>query len=238
MFENIKFIRKYDPAAKSYLEIVLCYPGLHALWFHKLAHFLYRMQLPLIPRMINTFSRFITGIDIHPGAQIANGIMIDHGHGVVIGETATIAKGCLIYQGVTLGGTGKESGKRHPSLLENVVVGAGAKILGNITIGKNVRVGAGSVVMRDIPHDTTVVGIPAKIVRSKMPIGEKGEHMLDHNEIPDPVAKVFSILIEKIETLQKEIHSISKNGVDHTQSKKEKDNLEEILDEFIHGSGI
>ncbi|EKR01696.1 serine acetyltransferase [Leptospira borgpetersenii] len=188
--------------------------------------------------MINTFSRFITGIDIHPGAQIANGIMIDHGHGVVIGETATIAKGCLIYQGVTLGGTGKESGKRHPSLLENVVVGAGAKILGNITIGKNVRVGAGSVVMRDIPHDTTVVGIPAKIVRSQMPIGEKGEHMLDHNEIPDPVAKVFSILIEKIETLQKEIHSMDKSRIDHNQLKKERDNLEEILDEFIHGSGI
>lgn len=238
MFENIKFIKKYDPAAKSYLEIILCYPGLHALWFHKLAHFLYRMKLPLIPRMINTFSRFVTGIDIHPGAQIANGIMIDHGHGVVIGETATVAKGCLIYQGVTLGGTGKESGKRHPSLLENVVVGAGAKILGNITIGKNVRVGAGSVVMRDVPHDTTVVGIPAKVVRSKMPIGEEGEHMLDHNEIPDPVAKVFSLLLERIDSLQKEVDSMNKDGFHKNISRKEKDNLEEILDEFIHGGGI
>lgn len=238
MFENIKFIKKYDPAAKSYLEIVLCYPGLHALWFHKVAHLLYRMRLSLIPRMINTFSRFITGIDIHPGAQIANGIMIDHGHGVVIGETATIAKGCLIYQGVTLGGTGKESGKRHPSLLENVVVGAGAKILGNITVGKNVRVGAGSVVMRDVPNDTTVVGIPAKIVRSKMPIGEEGEHMLDHNEIPDPVAKVFSILLERIETLQKEVHSINHADGNRLRPKGGKDNLEEILDEFIHGGGI
>ncbi|XDD50297.1 serine O-acetyltransferase [Leptospira sp. WS92.C1] len=237
MFENIKFIKKYDPAAKSYLEIILCYPGLHALWFHKVSHLLYRMRLSLLPRMINTFSRFITGIDIHPGAQIANGIMIDHGHGVVIGETAIIAKGCLIYQGVTLGGTGKESGKRHPSLLENVVVGAGAKILGNITIGRNVRVGAGSVVMRDVPHDTTVVGIPAKVVRSKMPIGEEGEHMLDHNEIPDPVAKIFSILLERMEGLEKEIRALNKDGT-LPRREKSRDNLEEILDEFIHGGGI
>ena len=134
MFENLIFIKQHDPAAKSYLEIILCYPGLHALWIHKLAHLLYLWQIPLFPRLLNYLSRFFTGIDIHPGAEIEDGILIDHGTGVVIGETAVIKKGCLIYQNVTLGGTGKEVGKRHPTLKENVVVGAGAKVLGNITI--------------------------------------------------------------------------------------------------------
>ncbi|PJZ71545.1 serine O-acetyltransferase [Leptospira perolatii] len=237
MFENIRMIRRNDPAAKSYIEIILCYPGLHALWFHLIAHFLYQIKIPLLPRLINTFARFITGVDIHPGAKIAPGIFIDHGHGVVIGETAEIAKGCLIYQGVTLGGTGKESGKRHPTLKENVVVGAGAKILGNIVIEHNVRVGAGSVVMRNVPPDCTVVGIPGKVVRTKIGFGDQGEHMLDHNELPDPVARVFSILVEKIDTLQQEVNEIcarqnlTVHGVPH---KKDDDEL----NEFIHGGGI
>ena len=143
--------------------------------------------------MVNYFSRMFTGIDIHPGAKIANGIMIDHGQGVVIGETAIIEEGCLIYQGVTLGGTGKESGKRHPTLRRNVVVGAGAKILGNITIEENSRVGAGSVVMRNVPKGCTVVGIPGKIVRTSSNDDDVTSHMLEHGEMPDPVAKVFSV---------------------------------------------
>ena len=129
MFEDIKIIKENDPASKSWLEIILCYPGLHAIIWHRLAHLLYKIKIPLLPRIVNMLSRFLTGVDIHPGAELAAGIMIDHGSGVVIGETAEIAQGCLIYQGVTLGGTGKEHGKRHPTLRENVVVGAGAKVL-------------------------------------------------------------------------------------------------------------
>ncbi|PJZ66941.1 serine O-acetyltransferase [Leptospira wolffii] len=237
MFENIKAIRKNDPAAKSYIEVVLCYPGLHALWFHSVAHFLYKCKVPLVPRLINTFARFLTGVDIHPGAKIASGIFIDHGHGVVIGETAEIGKGCLILQGVTLGGTGKESGKRHPTLKENVVVGAGAKILGNITIEHNVRIGAGSVVLRDVPPDCTVVGVPGKVVRSRVDFGEEGERMLDHGELPDPVTRVFSILVEKIETLQKEVNELyskEKHGKVPIPDRKK----EEELNQFIHGDGI
>ncbi|MCB1157083.1 MAG: serine O-acetyltransferase [Leptospiraceae bacterium] len=202
MFENIKTIKQNDPAARSTLEIILCYPGLHALWLHKIAHFLYKLHIPILPRFINTFSRFLTGLDIHPGANIASGIMIDHGMGVVIGETAEIGKGCLIYQGVTLGGTGKENGKRHPTLKENVVVGSGAKILGNITIGSNVRIGAGSIVIKDVPPNCTVVGLPGYIVKNPDGKTLDREHMLDHNALPNPIARVISILVDKIEKLE------------------------------------
>ncbi|MBP9161568.1 MAG: serine O-acetyltransferase [Leptospiraceae bacterium] len=232
MFDNIRKIKDNDPAAKSYIEVILCYPGLHALWFHSIAHFLYVCKIPLIPRLLNYIARFLTGIDIHPGAKIASGIMIDHGMGIVIGETAEIGTGCLIYQGVTLGGTGKESGKRHPTLRENVVIGSGAKVLGNIVLENNVRVGAGSVVMRDVPANCTVVGIPGRVVKSDE---RNSEHMLDHGQMPDPVAKVFSILLEKIETLQKEMADLS-----HVQSpgKKPRKIEDDILQEFIHGGGI
>lgn len=230
MFENLRFIKEHDPAAKSYIEIMLCYPGLHALWLHKISHFLYRIKFPLLPRLINYFSRFLTGIDIHPGAKIANGILIDHGSGVVIGETAEVGKGCLIFQGVTLGGTGKESGKRHPTLKEHVVVGAGAKVLGNIIIENNVRIGAGSVVMRDVPHGCTVVGIPGRVVKASGK-GLTEETLLNHSELPDPVARVFSILVEKVETLQKEIVDISKHSIKRTENESE-------IKDFIDGSGI
>ena len=232
MFDNIRKIKDNDPAAKSYIEVILCYPGLHALWFHSIAHFLYVCKIPLIPRLLNYIARFITGIDIHPGAKIANGIMIDHGMGIVIGETAEIGTGCLIYQGVTLGGTGKESGKRHPTLKENVVIGSGAKVLGNIVLESNVRVGAGSVVMRDVPANCTVVGIPGRVVKSDE---KNSEHMLDHGQMPDPVAKVFSILLEKIETLQKDMADLS-----HEQNlgKKPRNIEDDILQDFIYGEGI
>ena len=235
MFENLKFIKQHDPAAKSYLEIILCYPGLHALWFHKIAHKLYLWKIPLIPRLVNYWSRFLTGVDIHPGAIIEDGILIDHGTGVVIGETAIIHKGCLIYQNVTLGGTGKEIGKRHPTLKENVVVGAGAKVLGNIVIQKNVRIGAGSVVMRDVPENCTVVGIPGRVVKNTIGHSLNEETLLNHSELPDPIARVFSILAEKIETLQKEIVDMSNKSEHLKQAKKEQD---ELLQNFIHGDGI
>ncbi len=231
MFENVRKIRQNDPAAKSYLEVILCYPGLHAIWLHGFAHFFYKCRLYLIARLLNSFSRFITGIDIHPGAKLAGGIMIDHGMGVVIGETSEIGEGCLIYQGVTLGGTGKEKGKRHPTLQKNVVVGAGAKILGNITVGDNVRIGAGSVVMRDVPPDSTVVGIPGRIVRES---SHSKEHMLDHNQMPDPVARVFSILHDKIDNLQREIREIK--HPDSGSVNREQD--EKYVQDFIHGDGI
>jgi serine O-acetyltransferase len=234
MFENLRFIKQHDPAAKSYLEIILCYPGLHALWIHKLAHLLYIWQIPLLPRLLNYLSRFFTGIDIHPGAEIDDGILIDHGTGVVIGETAIIKKGCLIYQNVTLGGTGKEVGKRHPTLKENVVVGAGAKVLGNITIQKNVRIGANSVVMRDVPENCTVVGIPGRVVKNTISQSITEETLLNHSELPDPVARVFSILAEKIETLQKELVDIS-NKTEIQKNKKEQD---DFIQNFIHGDGI
>jgi serine O-acetyltransferase len=242
MFENIKVIRKFDPAAKSYLEIILCYPGLHALWLHSLSHILYRLHIPLLPRMLNYFTRFLTGIDIHPGAQIEKGVFIDHGTGVVIGETAIVGSGSLIFQGVTLGGTGKESGKRHPTIGRHVVIGAGAKVLGNITIEDHVRVGAGSVVMRNVPAGSTVVGIPGKVVKG-MDSNDSTEQMLDHNQMPDPIAKVFSVLLEKVESQQ-----ILINQLIEKQKKLELNVTEEsiitksdndrIIQEFIYGDGI
>ncbi|TGL63187.1 serine O-acetyltransferase [Leptospira ognonensis] len=243
MFENIKVIRKYDPAAKSYLEIILCYPGLHALWLHTIAHILFRCGIPLLPRMINYFTRFLTGIDIHPGAQIEKGVFIDHGTGVVIGETAIIGKGSLIFQGVTLGGTGKESGKRHPTIGRHVVIGAGAKVLGNITIEDHVRVGAGSVVMRNVPAGSTVVGIPGKVVKG-LDTQDSIEQMLDHNQMPDPIAKVFSVLLEKVESQQMLINQLIEKQrkfeqptTIETNSSEDFDN-NRIIQEFINGDGI
>ena len=235
MFDNIKFIKEHDPAAKSFLEIALCYPSLHALFLHKIAHRLFLWKIPLLPRIINYWSRFLTGIDIHPGAQIANGILIDHGTGVVIGETAIIGKGCLIYQNVTLGGTGKESGKRHPTLKENVVVGAGAKVLGNITIQSNVRIGAGSVVMRDVPENCTVVGIPGRVVKNLSTKPFNDTNLLNHSELPDPITRVFSILLERVDTLQQDLVDLS-NKTDH-KIDRDPYNREE-LQNFIDGSGI
>lgn len=231
MFENIKAIQKFDPAAKSVIEIILCYPGLHAIWLHKIAHSLFLCKIPLLPRLINYISRFLTGIDIHPGAKIAKGIMIDHGSGVVIGETAVVETGCLIYQGVTLGGTGKEKGKRHPTIRKNSVVGAGSKVLGNIEIGENSRVGAGSVVMTNIPANSTVVGIPGRVVKTvqkDLPFDK-----LDHNQLPDPVARVFAILLEKIETQQRIICEIANKT--NVQTEKELE-LNEELREYIYGN--
>lgn len=200
--EDIKVIYENDPAAKNLLEVILCYPGLHALIAYRFAHRLYKWHIPLIPRIISYITRIITGIEIHPGARIGRRFFIDHGEGVVIGETTIIGDDVLVYQQVTLGGTGKESGKRHPTLGNNVIVGAGAKVLGNITIGDYVRIGAGSVVIEDVPESSTVVGIPGRIVH-RMVIDKQGNLM--HNRIPDPVKCEINKLKAEIEILKEEI---------------------------------
>ncbi|MGF1538036.1 MAG: serine O-acetyltransferase [Elainellaceae cyanobacterium] len=198
---DFQIIFDRDPAARSWLEVLLCYPGLQAIAFHRFSHLLYRLKVPFLPRFTSHLSRFITGIEIHPGARLGKGMFIDHGMGVVIGETAILGDYCLIYQGVTLGGTGKESGKRHPTLGCNVVVGAGAKVLGNLQIGDNVRIGAGSVVLRDAPSDCTVVGVPGRIVYRS---GERVDP-LEHGSLPDSEAQVIRALVDRIEMLEQQV---------------------------------
>lgn len=198
--QDIQAVKDRDPAAKSTAEVLLCYPGLHALLCHRLAHFFYRRKQVLIPRIISHLSRFFTGIEIHPGASIGESFFIDHGMGVVIGETTEIGSNVTIYQGVTLGGTGKETGKRHPTIGDNVVIGTGAKVLGPIEIGANCRVGAGSVVLSSAPPNSTVVGIPARVVFYN---GEKVPSInLNHSDMPDPVAEALNRLQEQIDQLR------------------------------------
>src|SRR6266566_1510483 len=179
--EQIDTVFERDPAAKSWLEIVLCYPGLHAILLHRIAHRLYEWKVPLVPRLISQFSRFLTGIEIHPGATIGRRFFIDHGSGVVIGETTEIGNDVLLYQGVTLGGTGKDTGKRHPTIGNGVVIGTGAIVLGNIRIGDHVKVGAGSVVVRPVPDHSTVVGVPGRVVRDL----DANYDPLEHGTLPD-----------------------------------------------------
>jgi serine O-acetyltransferase len=202
--EQIDTIFREDPAATSILEVLICYPGLHAIILHRVAHRLYRARLRLIARMISQVARAITGIEIHPGATIGRRFFIDHGMGVVIGETAIIGDDVILYQGVTLGGTGKERGKRHPTLGNHVVIGAGAKVLGNITLGNNVRVGAGSVVVHSVPDDSTVVGIPGRIVRTR---GQMADD-LEHGKLPDPQAQDFDNMQQRIDQLESVIRSL------------------------------
>lgn len=201
--EQLDTIFQEDPAAKSVLEIVLCYPGFHAILLHRLAHRLYRAGVPLLPRFLSQISRFLTGIEIHPGARIGRNFFIDHGTGVVIGETTEIGDNCLLYQGVTLGGTGKEKGKRHPTLGDRVVVGAGAKVLGNIRIGNDVRIGAGSVVIHPVPDNSTVVGIPGRVVRARAETG-----VLEHGKLPDPEGQAIEELTRRVEQLEARLRAL------------------------------
>ena len=202
--EQFDTIFREDPAAKSRIEIVLCYPGFHAILWHRVAHHLYRAGIPLIPRVISQISRMFTGIEIHPGARIGRRFFIDHGMGVVIGETTEIGDDVLLYQGVTLGGTGKEKGKRHPTIGNQVVIGTGAKVLGNITIGDNVKVGAGSVVVHPVPPDSTVVGVPGRIVRTR---GVYAADQLEHGKLPDPEAQEMADLKRRVEELEEQIRA-------------------------------
>ena len=203
--EQIQTIFREDPAATSYLEILLCYPGLHAVIVHKLTHQLYLAKMRVLSRFLSQFARWLTGIEIHPGATIGRRLFIDHGMGVVIGETAIIGDDCLIYQDVTLGGNGKEKGKRHPTVGNNVVIGGGAKVLGNITIGDFSRIGAGSVVIQSVPDHSTVVGIPGRVVRQR---GAEPEGKLDHCTMPDPEGQLIAQLTRRIEALEDEIKQI------------------------------
>jgi serine O-acetyltransferase len=195
--EQIDTIFREDPAAKSVVEIVFCYPGFHAILAHRLAHRLYLWGVPLLPRVLSQISRFFTGIEIHPGARIGRRFFIDHGMGIVIGETTEIGDDVLLYQGVTLGGTGHEKGKRHPTLGNHVVVGAGAKILGSIHIGDNVKIGAGSVVVHPVPDNSTVVGVPGKVVRKR-----GHEDVLEHGKLPDPEGQAIEDLARRVMELE------------------------------------
>lgn len=205
LISDFKAIFERDPAARTlfgWLEVILTYSGFHALLAYRVAHFLDRLKIPVIPRLLSQIARFLTGIEIHPAAKIGSGFFIDHGMGVVIGETAEIGDDVTLYQGVTLGGTGKERGKRHPTIGSHVVIGAGAKVIGNITIGDHTKIGAGSVVIHPVPEGCTVVGVPGEVVRRN---GNKVS-ALDHTDLPDPVEE----LRERIAFLQKEIDDIEK----------------------------
>jgi serine O-acetyltransferase len=204
LWEDFQIIFARDPAARNWLEVLYCYPGLHALVLHRISHWLWHYEVPFLPRFFSHLGRFFTGIEIHPGATLGQGVFIDHGMGVVIGETAVVGDYCLIYQDVTLGGTGKEIGKRHPTLGNNVVVGAGAKVLGNIVIGDYVRIGAGSIVLRDVPSDCTVVGVPGRIISR---VGR--DCPLEHNKLPDVEAQIIRSLLDRIERLEQKIQNLS-----------------------------
>ncbi|MEW6517589.1 MAG: serine O-acetyltransferase [candidate division FCPU426 bacterium] len=196
MFDNVKAVFAKDPAARNIIEVLLCYPGLHALWLHRLAHALWRLKLKTLGRLVSHVSRFLTGIEIHPGARLGRGVFIDHGQGVVIGETAEVGDNVLLYQGVTLGGTSLQKVKRHPTIEPDVVIGVGAKVLGALTVGRGAKIGAMAVVVRDVPAGCTVVGNPGKVVR--LPSGERPPSPLDHNQLPDPVLDVVRHLDNRI----------------------------------------
>lgn len=205
---DIKSILERDPAARNAFEVALLYPGFHAVLFHRFAHMLYKCGLRFIPRLISQISRFFTKIEIHPGATIGKGLLIDHGCGVVIGETTIIGNDCTIYQGVTLGGTGKETGKRHPTLGNNVMVGAGAKILGPFTVGDNCKIAANAVLLREVEPDSTCVGVPARVVKR----GAKRVNDLDQVHIPDPVSQELCKMAVKIDALVAEIQELKNNN--------------------------
>ncbi len=227
--EDIRSAIAKDPAAKNALEVVLCYPGVHALWFHKAAHFLYEKKFYVIARMISHVSRFLTGIEIHPGAEIGRRVFIDHGMGIVIGETSEIGDDTLLYKGVVLGGTSLEKEKRHPTLGKNVVVGSNACILGPVTIGDGAKIGSGSVVVKDVPNGATVVGIPGKVVEKKT--AEKLALDFEHGNLPDPIADVVKIMLkmqheleERLKQIEKK-HAIKARGIFHDYEEKATEEL-------------
>ena len=214
--KDIRVVFERDPAARSVLEVLFCYSGLHAIWMHRVSHALYLRGWVLIPRLISNFCRFLTGIEIHPGATIGEGLFIDHGTGIVIGETAELGRNVTLYQGVTLGGTGKEKGKRHPTIGDNVVVATGAKILGSFTVGNDSKIGAGSVVLSEVPPHSTVVGIPGRVVYRFGKKIDACEDVVDpdnlaHNDLPDPVEEMLRCLQQHLNRLDEKVNRIEKN---------------------------
>jgi serine O-acetyltransferase len=199
MREDIDVVFEQDPAARSYFEVILTYSGLHAIWWHRLAHALYKRKFYFLARAISQASRFFTGIEIHPGAKIGRRFFIDHGMGVVIGETCEIGNNVTVYQGVTLGGTGKEKGKRHPTIMDNALIATGAKVLGSIIVGENSKIGAGSVVLKEVPPNSTVVGVPGRIVIRD---GKRIDRDLNHSDLPDPIADRLKEIQEQIDQLK------------------------------------
>lgn len=223
MKKDIDAIMLRDPAAKTRLEAALCYPGLHAIWLHRIAHHFYLKGWVVIPRLLNTFSRFLTGIDIHPGAKLGPGLFIDHGMGLVIGETAELGSNVTLYQGVTLGGTGKEKGKRHPTIGNNVVVSSGAKVLGSFKVGDNSKIGSGSVVLKEVPPNSVVVGVPGRVVTRngvRIASNDDAESMIDlnHDKLPDPVADYEELLAKHMEEINGRLKELE-NLIYDTQGK-------------------
>lgn len=238
--EDIDAAFQNDPAARSKLEVILCYPGVHALLLHRISHYLWKKGLFLLARLISHANRFLTGIEIHPAAEIGRGVFIDHGMGVVIGETAVIGDGCLIYKGVVLGGTTTEKTKRHPTLGKKIIVGSNACILGNITIGDHVRIGSGSVVVKDVPPHATVVGVPGRIIEQK-----KKEHdvMLDHGELPDPIAEALKVVLKENRKLKQRIKKLEDNlnlssEEDDYVSEAESEVMTLFMKNYKDGDGI
>ncbi len=208
LVEDVQAVKERDPAATGSLEIALTYPGLHALWLHRVANYLSRKGIPGLPRAISIFARFLTGIEIHPGATIGHGFFIDHGMGVVIGETTEIGDTVTLFQGVTLGGTGKERGKRHPTIKDNVVIATGASVLGAITVGENARVGAGAVVIQDVPPNCTVVGVPGRVTVCS---GERISPIdLHHETLPDPVLDMYNTIERRLDRLEQKLEAATR----------------------------
>ena len=246
MFKNIKSdiaaVKERDPACRSTLDVILSYPGFHALFFHRIAHRLWSAGLKSLARFISHISRMLTGIEIHPAVRVGKGLFIDHGMGVVIGETTEIGANVTLYQGVTLGGVSLKKEKRHPTLRDNVVVGAGAKVLGPFEVGENSRIGANSVVVKAVPPNSTVVGIPGRIVIKE---GRKVDEVdLDHQIMPDPVAKAFNCMMEHLQLMHKRINALStpeKNGQDEEEFETLRCRLDSIIrktiEEAVRGNG-
>ncbi|HEU5457457.1 MAG TPA: serine O-acetyltransferase [Terracidiphilus sp.] len=236
--EDVASVLERDPAARSWLEVLLCYPGLWAVWSHRVSHGLWRMELRLPARILSQIARFFTGVDIHPGALLGRRLFIDHAAGVVIGETAIVGSDVTIYQGVTLGGTGKEHGKRHPTICDHVFIGNNANVLGNITVGENSRVGAGSVVLNDVPPNSTVVGVPAHIVY------RKGQRVVitDPHEIKDPLSDALIALAARVDRL--EGHVVSADGAaepfaaEEAERKAYREELDRLSEYVSMGEGI
>lgn len=244
---DIAVARERDPAARSTLEVVTSYPGLHALWMHRAAHGLYNRGLRLPARWVSQISRQLTGIEIHPGATIGPGLFIDHGMGVVIGETAEIGEDVTIYQGVTLGGTGKETGKRHPTVGDGVIIGTGASVLGSVEIGQGAKIGAGSIVIKDVPANSTVVGNPGRaVVVDGQRVDEETLHhpTLEHTRLPDPVAEAMACLVRRVTELEQDIADLREGREPRVRTRDDGDCLPTAQDEIAGilglngGSGI